>query len=239
MAATADILREVHRLRNHAKDLKDQIERLPRMLKVQQAKVTHQENVIRQAQDSLKKLKVTVSDKEKELKAKHQDSAKFEKQRNEATVKKEYDALGSELQAAKARCAELEDEILAGMTDVDERTAQLPALEKALKQAQSEVANFDQISKARQAELNTMLAAVAVELKAVEEQVPIEVRSLYEREVASRGEDALSLVQDRNCTACYTGITAQQYNELFQGMFVMCKNCGRILYLPQQTAVAP
>jgi len=27
--------------------------------------------------------------------------------------------------------------------------------------------------------------------------------------------------------------TAQQYNELIQGMFVFCRSCGRYLYLPE------
>jgi predicted nucleic acid-binding Zn-ribbon protein len=51
--------------------------------------------------------------------------------------------------------------------------------------------------------------------------------------VGSLGADALAAVQNRTCSSCYTEITAQQYNELLQQQVVLCKACGRILYLPE------
>ena len=55
----------------------------------------------------------------------------------------------------------------------------------------------------------------------------------YDRLIASKGEDAMSPVENKNCIACYTGITAQNYHDLVQGKFLLCKSCGRILYLPE------
>jgi predicted nucleic acid-binding Zn-ribbon protein len=40
-------------------------------------------------------------------------------------------------------------------------------------------------------------------------------------------------VQNRTCMACYTEITAQALNNLSIGQFILCKNCGRALYLPE------
>jgi predicted nucleic acid-binding Zn-ribbon protein len=229
----AAILRELHRLRRHAKDLQEEIERLPRQLKAQQTKVARQEEAIKQTQENIKKLKVAVSDKEKSIKAKLQEIAKHEKQRNEATGKKEYDALGAEIQAAKEACAKLEEEALNSLAESDEQTGRLPELDKALKQAQHEVANFDSTCKERQGEMTGELQKALAQIKEVEATMPADIRGQYDRLVASRGEDAMSAVVDRNCQACYTGITAQQYNELIQGMFVFCKSCGRYLYLPE------
>lgn len=233
MTTTAAILRELHRLRRHAKDLKDEIERMPRQLKAQQGKVARQEDAIKQVQETIKKLKVAAADKEKSLKAKHADIAKYEKQRNEATAKKEYDALGAEITAAKEACSKFEEEVLTHLTEIDEHNARLPELEKLLKQAQNDVANFDSICKARQGEMKGELDKVLVQVKEVETTVPADIRVHYDRLVNAKGEDAMSAVQDRICVACYTSITAQQYNELLQGMFVACKNCGRCLYLPE------
>jgi len=233
MSGPGPILRELHRLRRHAKNLHDEIERLPRQIKAQQGKVARQEEVLRQAQEALKKLKVATSEKEKSLKAKHQDIARYQKQRDEATGKKEYDALQHEIAAAQEMCRQLEDEILNSLMESDERTAQLPELEKALKQAKDELANFDQISAGRRAVLTEELQRTQQQIQEVEATLPDGTRQDYARMVAARNEDALAVVQDRNCTACYTGITAQQSNELVQGMFVVCKSCGRILYLPE------
>ena len=62
MAGPATILRDIHRLRRHARDLRAEIERGPRLLKGQQTKVARQEDVVREAQDRLKRLKVTCHD---------------------------------------------------------------------------------------------------------------------------------------------------------------------------------
>jgi len=233
MSTTAAIVRELHRLRRHAKDLKDEIDRMPRQLKAYNAKVVRQEEAIKQANEDLKKLKVTATEKEKSLKAKHADIAKYEKQRNEATVKKEYDALGAEITAAKTACGKLEEEILIALTEVDEQVAKLPELDKLLMQAQHEVANFDSIVKERQADMANQHKQVLAQLKEVEMTIPPDIRVQYDRLVGARGEDAMSCVMERNCLACYTSITAQELNELLQGRFVSCKSCGRYLYLPE------
>ena len=41
----------------------------------------------------------------------------------------------------------------------------------------------------------------------------------------------LAAVKGRTCTHCYTEITAQQFNELHQELYVLCKSCGRIFVL--------
>ena len=43
--------------------------------------------------------------------------------------------------------------------------------------------------------------------------------------------DTLSGVNGRVCMACYTEITSQMISELKREMFMLCKNCGRMLYL--------
>ena len=63
--------------------------------------------------------------------------------------------------------------------------------------------------------------------------LPEDVRALYDRLVAAKGDSAMASVQDRTCSACYTEITAQSQNDLLQERLVFCKNCGRILYLAE------
>src|SRR5882762_4105735 len=109
-ATPASTLREVHRLRRHARELHDEIERAPRILKARQAKITAQETALKEGQDELKKFKVSALEKESQLKGVQQTIAKHEKQKNEATSKKEYDALGVEIASDKKKCQGLEDE---------------------------------------------------------------------------------------------------------------------------------
>ena len=92
-------------------------------------------------------------------------------------------------------------------------------------------AEYEQNAKVREASLTEQLAQAQKQLQEVEATLPEDVRPQYQRQVALRGEDALAPVQGRTCVACYTDITAQNFNELLMEQFVVCKSCGRILYL--------
>ena len=63
------VLREIHRLRRNAKDLKSRIDQGPRQQQTQKDKVARQEEILRTAQDELKHLKVENHQKEVSLKA--------------------------------------------------------------------------------------------------------------------------------------------------------------------------
>jgi predicted nucleic acid-binding Zn-ribbon protein len=233
MPGPGPTLREAHRLRRHVKDLQDQVERLPRLLQAQQARVGHQEESLRQQQEAIKRLKVTTHEKEVSLKTKNQDIAKHQKQLNQAESKKEYDALQAEIVQEKRACQQLEDEILEAMMDTETKAAQAPELEKAVKQAKTEYAEVEKGMEARRTSLTEQLAAANRQLQEVETGLTGDTRTQYDRLVTARGEDALSPVQGRTCVACYTEITAQTSNQLLMGQFVLCKSCGRILYLPE------
>jgi hypothetical protein len=239
MAGPAEILRELHRLRCHARQLHEEIDRLPRLLKGQQANVTRREEVLKQTQDKITKLKVAAREKEKTLKASHEQIGKWEKQLNEAAGKKEYDALQIEIAHGRENCRKLEDEILGVMEETDQATGRIPELQAALDQARHDLANFDQIRQERHAVLSGELQKTLAELVRIEESLPERdsldrpVRSEYLRLVKLRGEDALAAVSDRSCKSCYTSITADDCNRLRQGLFVICKSCGRMLYLQE------
>jgi predicted nucleic acid-binding Zn-ribbon protein len=120
------------------------------------------------------------------------------------------------------------------MLAADEQSARLPELERSLQEAKEEVAQFEKAARQRQAELAVMLEQAQKELQEVEAGLPPAMREQYERLAAYRNEDAMSAVVGRTCSACYTEITAQSHNNLLMGQFVLCKACGRILYLPEE-----
>ena len=233
MSGPATLFREIHRLRRFAHDLQEQIDRLPRQQKAQEAKVTRQEEILHEAHDAIKHLKVEIHAKEVSLKSTHTQIAKHQKQLNEAESKKEYDALQHEINEEKAACLKLEEEILTSMAESEDKTAQLPELEKAVRQAKEEYAKFEAGMQERLTGYRTQLEETQKKLEVQETGIPEKLRTQYERIVAAQGPDAMSPVQGRTCAACYTEITAQQYNELQQELFVLCKACGRFLYLPE------
>jgi predicted nucleic acid-binding Zn-ribbon protein len=233
MSGPAPILREVHRLRRFAHELQEGIDRFPRQLKAQQAKLARQEEAQREGVEALKRLKVTVHQNEGLLKSTHGQIAKYERQLNEAASKKEYDALQGEIAAARAKCKQLEDDILAGMDEVETRTAGLPELERATQQAREELARWEETARVRLAEQQAQLKETQTRLAEVEATLPANVREQYRRIITAMGQEGLSAVRSNTCAACGTEITAQNYNDLLAGNFFVCKSCGRILYLPE------
>lgn len=233
MPGPAPILRELHRLRLHASRLQAEIDRAPRLIETQRKKVARQAELLLEAQDAIKKLKVQTHEKEVTLKTTYQQIAKHQKQLNEVESKKQYDALQLEIANDKKACEKLENEILEMMADTEERAAKIPELEKALQKAREEAAEIEKNAQSRHAGLMEQLNETLRQIKEVETTVPEAIRPHYQRLIASFGEDAMAAVQGRTCAACYTEITAQNYNELLMGQFVLCKSCGRMLYLPE------
>jgi predicted nucleic acid-binding Zn-ribbon protein len=229
----ATIFRELHRLRRHARDLQDQVERGPRLLKAHQVKVVKQEEALHATQEALKKIKVANHEKEVSLKVTHQQIAKYEEERNKATTRKVYDTLQAEIATSRQAARKIEDDILEGMAKIEEQAAQVPEAEKALQQAKVDYADFERQTQERLAGQREQQAQVLAKIKEVEASLPTDVRPVYERLVHARGEEALSAAENQTCTACHTGITAQQHNDLLSGRLVLCKSCGRLLYLPE------
>jgi hypothetical protein len=60
MPGPAATLRELHRLHRHAEDLRTQINRGPQTIKAHQDKTAKQQELLQQAQESIKKFKITL-----------------------------------------------------------------------------------------------------------------------------------------------------------------------------------
>lgn len=232
MAGIVPLLREIHRLRTLAHDLGERIEQAPRQLKLQEIALQKAEEGLKNAQDDIKKLKVLTLEKEASIKSVLAVIKKHEKQLNEATAPKEFEALKNEIKSEKESVNKLENEALDAMSQVEEKTAKLPDVEKQTKKVRDGFAQFktDQAENLKRYQVEKEKALAA--LTEIEAQIPEDILANYQRGIKTMGHDALSAVENRICVACYTEITAQMYNELSRSNFVNCKSCGRILYLP-------
>ncbi|MGL4551146.1 MAG: zinc ribbon domain-containing protein [Gemmataceae bacterium] len=231
MAGPAPLFREVHRLRSYAHALKEQLDRLPRQLKAQHARRDAAQAALSASQDRVKHLKVEATTKEKTLKSKNDAVGRFEGQLASMQSKKEFDAKQLEIAFAKAECGKLEDEILQAMTDGEEEAKRTPELDKALAAVKADVAKFEADVAPRKELWQKELAATLAKLKEIEPGVPKANRAVFDKTVASMGHDGFAAVRERTCGGCQGELTQQARNELEDEQFVMCRSCGRILYL--------
>ncbi len=234
MPGPGALLREIHRWRRHAKELQTKIDQGPRLLKAQQDQLARQEENFRQAQDTIKQLKVKTHELEVSSKATQQLLKKYQKQLEEAAGAKEYTTLRLEIDQANQEILRLNEAILETMVATEEGTARLPEADQAVRKARADFAQFDKDLQARLAGWGEQRQRALLQLADLEPTLPEEVQAYYQRLVAAKGDDALASVNGRICEACYTEITAQMSNDLLRALFVLCKSCGRILYLPAE-----
>jgi predicted nucleic acid-binding Zn-ribbon protein len=76
------------------------------------------------------------------------------------------------------------------------------------------------------------VARVRTELETVERDLADDVRERYQRLVRSKGADGLAAIEGQTCGGCFQQITGNMLSELMLGRTVVCRNCGRLLYMP-------
>lgn len=63
--------------------------------------------------------------------------------------------------------------------------------------------------------------------------LPADFRVAYQRVVNSKHEDAMAEVQGEFCGGCYQQLTPNNMAELSMALAIFCRNCGRLIYLPE------
>lgn len=229
MSVTAT-LRECHRLRKHLKALQEEIDRGPRVLKAQQARLAAEEQAHKDHHEAIKKLKLKQRDDEGTLKQTETRLSKLEGQLQGISVPKEYKAKESEIEQAKAKRAELEDAILAAMGEVEEKTAAAPAAEEKWAGAKAEFAQYEKDAADRLARMKADQIDTQAALTKAEADLPPKNKPTYDHLVKAHGPEAFAALKDRVCQGCRTGLTEQKMLEVRGGAFAQCPSCGKMIY---------
>ena len=79
-------------------------------------------------------------------------------------------------------------------------------------------------------EAHAQVDAARVEAEA---SLPADMRDQYRRLVNSKGEDAMAEVQGEFCGGCFQQLTPNDMAELSMARAIFCRNCGRVIYLPE------
>ena len=231
MSITAT-LRECHRLRKHLKTLQEEIDRGPRVLKAQQTRLANEEQAHKDHHEAIKKLKLKQRDDEGTLKQTETRLVKLQQQLLGISVTKEYEAKQSEIRQATDAKNGLEETILATMTELDEKTAAIPDVEKRWANAQAEFKQYQADAAERLARMQADQKESQALLATHEAELPPNVKGLYDAQVRGRGPDGLAALKGKVCQGCRGSVTDQKIYELQAGGFVVCPNagCGRLLY---------
>ncbi|MEZ6143028.1 MAG: hypothetical protein R3B84_20890 [Zavarzinella sp.] len=225
------LFRELHRLRKHLHELQSEIDRVPRLLKAHQNKVLKQETLLNDATLKLKKTKAHQLDLESRTKSALATLQKYQDQLDTLSNPKEYKAKETDIQTTRGNIAQLEDETLETMGQIEEQSAQIPPLEEALAKARGELVAYQNDMAERLDRLKQEHAHATKLLSEQEIQLSEEIRPQYARLVKAHGHEALAAVENSVCTQCRTSLTAEKMNQLTRNEVVVCYTCGRIVYV--------
>ena len=229
------VLREIHRRRRHLRDLQEEINLGPRVMKIQEAQLEEQRKTHKQAYDIIKKLKIQQNDAEVTLQQTEMRLAKLNAELNTATSKKEFAGKQTEIDHANNKKEGLEDLILGTLTDIEERTADLPNVEERWANAQAEFEQFKVDAHDRLNRMQNDKQQTETEVAEWEAKIPDLNRPSYDRLIRNYGPDGLAAVKGKSCQHCRSSLTEQQRLEVGAGRFVICSNCARALYMAEES----
>jgi len=172
-------------------------------------------------------------DKERVL---HEESRKAVDKRmrmNRIRNIKELQALQREIDQIKQSNAQLEEELIAILEDLELR-------ETALEEREKEIKRLDEESGGKQGEVEAQVAEIDREVQEATEvrkglagRLNGDLIKRYELIFSRRGGTAVVAVSEGICQGCYMNIPPQLWNEIIKSERLnLCPSCHRILYKP-------
>ena len=232
-----EVLCTLHRILTQLADLQERLNRGPRQVKAREAACAKLEADVNQVKADAKAARVASDQKQLLLKSAEAKMRDLQAKLNAAQSNREYQALKDQIAADDMANSVLADEILEALEKLDGFKKVIADAEAAHARGKEEAAKLSATVRDSSESLLADVARCQTELKEVEKKLPADFYVHYERLSRSKGADALAVVEGENCGGCYTSLTTNTYNSLLTGKVVMCQNCGRILYLPEDRRV--
>jgi predicted nucleic acid-binding Zn-ribbon protein len=227
------VLRTLHRIHRQLNDLRERLERGPKVARAREANVKRLEETVAEVQTAAKTIRCAADEKQLQLKAGEEKIQKYQRQLNEAKTNAEYQALKDQIAATRMTNSVLEDEILETMDKVDELRSNAEKAQADLAQARGEAGKTAEDVEKRQPKIHADLERLEAELKESEAALPAEFLEVYRRLVRQRGDEAMAPLEGEFCGGCNQHVPLNLCSQVILSKPVFCKSCGRLLYLPE------
>jgi predicted nucleic acid-binding Zn-ribbon protein len=233
MAVTAGALRELHRIHRQLSDLRERKERGPKQIKAREANLARLAEELSKLQADHKAARVRSDQKQLLLKSGEEKVESLKVKLNAAASNREYQALKDQIAADQMAGSVLADEILEVMEKIDELAKQITEQQQKIAVTKDELAKSQQAVRDQTGTLDSEIKRLDAELRQAESALPADFREHYQRVVNSKHEDAMAEVQGEFCGGCFQQLTPNNMAELSMSIAIFCRNCGRLIYLPE------
>ena len=234
-AVISEIMRTLHRIHTQLSDLRGRIAAGPRQIAAHTAQTEAAEAARVGVQEDVKKAKMAADQKQLQLKTAEAKIRDLDGKLNACKTNREYQTLTEQIAADRMATKVLEDEILEALDRIDAIKKSLPAAETAVESARKVLGETKARVAAEATQLDGEVQRLRAELEATERELPADIRDLYDRAVKQKGAEGMAPLDGESCGGCFRQITGNMYSELLMGKVIMCRSCGRLLYLPERS----
>ena len=207
------------------------LENIPSKIEEINKKIEDSSQIISLAKEKMAQNQKKRRDLEAEVKDVKEQISKYNRQLNEVKTNREYSSLLKEIEEAKQKINDMEEEIISEMLIADDIEAEI----KTASQEHSETEV--KLSKEKDALLQEQKKSEAKRDKLNQDKerlvpkIPSDQVNLYQKIYKKNSGIALSPVSEEFCSLCHMRIRPQVINELKgKEKIILCENCGRILY---------
>lgn len=240
MTVTSQLL-ELFRVDQQLRGLRSRLDVAERFLEQQTQQLTELKTRSAAVESQLRQVKASSGNNEGEAKRLEEKIASLREQMNSAKTAKEYNAFLTELGTFKDQKTAAEDEVLAGMSKVEELDKELKALKAQQAERQKIVTAAEADRKAKEAEIKDRLDELTAKRKDLAAKVPKDALATLERLIKTKNDAAMASVEvlDRrnyeySCAACYMTLPMETVSSIVTGRLTHCVNCGCILYTEEE-----
>jgi uncharacterized protein len=148
---------------------------------------------------------------------------------------KEYLALQREIDLAKKRKADIEEQLLNIMEKIEKKLSEKERIQKAFDGDRIILDDKKEKLQAQIAELETVVKEYKGKDQKLRKSVDASLLSKYDRIRQSKKGLAVVECADGVCKGCHMHIPPQLFNELVRGdKMIICPTCQRILFIPEK-----
>jgi predicted nucleic acid-binding Zn-ribbon protein len=172
---------------------------------------------------------------EESLAAETDNIARSETRLKEIKTQKEYQAVSKEVSTAKKLKAELEEQILQKIAQIEELRGDIAGREENLMALEENVAGQKGEVQKKIEQLEAAIAADSAVREAAAKGLPASVLRRYGLLREQRRGIAVVEAKDGYCLGCNMQLPPQLYNTLFRGDdLITCPHCQRVLLLRRE-----
>ena len=213
------------------------LENIPSQIEEIDEKIEAGSQIITLAKEKMDQNQKKRRDLEAEVKDIKEYVSKYNRQLNEVKTNREYSSLLKEIEEAKQKVNDKEEEIIGEMLSADEIEEEIKTAGQNYSEAEQKFSKEKDVLMQEKKKFEAKKDKLNQEKEKLVPKIPSDQVNLYLKIYKKKSGIALSPVTEEFCSLCHMRIRPQVINELKgKEKIILCENCGRILYFVTKSA---